>query len=134
MHLKVCILAVVAATVASATQLFSECEALFAKFKVDYRMSYPNGDEAERRSIFCDNMKRADSLNDLNGSPAFGVSKFADRSEKEFSVLLGRKGHARGVDPKAAVKAPSGLQTQYVNWVERKAVTPVKNQGQCGSW
>lgn len=125
---------VIAIIAGAHAQLYEKCDSLFAKFKVDYRMAYPNGDEAERQSIFCQNMKRADSLNEINGSPAFGVSKFADRSEKEFSTLLGRKGHARGVDPAISVKPPSGVQTEYINWVERKAVTPVKNQGQCGSW
>ena len=29
-------------------------------------------------------MLKADKLNDLNGSPAFGVSKYADRTDEGF--------------------------------------------------
>ena len=32
-------------------------------------------------------MLKADKLNDLNGSPAFGVSKFADRTEEGLVMI-----------------------------------------------
>ena len=35
-----------------------------------------------RNSVFCANMLKADKLNELNGSPSFGVSKFADRTDE----------------------------------------------------
>ena len=125
---------VVVLVVVNATNLYENCDKLFADFQKTYHQKYvDDATTSQRHDIFCTNMKKADELNVLNGSPAFGVSKYADRSEKEFSALLGRKGHARGVDPKAAIKPASGMQTEYVNWVERKMVTPVKNQGQCGS-
>ena len=48
-------------------------------------------EQTKRRDIFCENMKNADRLNELNKTPVFGVTKFSDRTDSEFSVLLGRK-------------------------------------------
>lgn len=95
-------------------------------------------------------MKEADKRNEINGSPAFGASKFSDLTFDEFKVLLGRTqgtppGYQKG---KIAVRDPRdggkkyGLKLSndaaaydmpaYVNWMGT-ATTPVKNQGQCGS-
>jgi len=79
--------------VASVSARFhADCDSHFGKFMKKHFVRYASQDEQhKRRGIFCENMKEADRLNDLNGSPAFGVSKFSDRTHEEFSVLLGRK-------------------------------------------
>lgn len=114
--------------------LYENCDALFSEFQRAHKLKYSETEKKSRNAFFCENMKKADELNIINGSPAFGVTKFADRSEKEFSALLGRKNHGKMPDPKITVREPkAGDHVNYMNWQERKVVTPVKNQGQCGS-
>lgn len=90
--------------------------------------------------MFALSMARVDKKNDINGTPVFGVTKFSDWSEEEFQVLLGRKDRAvapTSVDvrkPGDAAKFGRSVLTSapaVVEWFS--AVTPVKNQGQCGS-
>jgi len=70
----------------------ADCSSHFAKFMKKHFVRYGSEDEKTKRyGIFCENMKEADRLNELNGSPAFGISKFSDRSFEEYSALLGRK-------------------------------------------
>lgn len=71
-----------------------------------------------------------------------GVNRFTDRTEAEMKQLLGYKkslGYAR----RAANNVPSSLSSEdaaamiaalptSVDWREKGAVTPVKDQGQCG--
>jgi hypothetical protein len=110
----------------------------FATFKTKFMRKYADAEEeSRRRAIFYDNMVRADKLNELNGEPVFGVTKFADWTEEEFSVMRG----VRGTPPKfngrvhdfSDIKSTGVGIPSYVNWADSGKVTPVKNQGQCGS-
>jgi len=150
MH-RVVIASALLSTIAKAS-LFENCDNLFTGFKQRYGKMYSDIEEAKRHAVFCQNMKKADQLNELNGSPAFGVSKFADRTEEEVKYLLGRKDHAAPVPSDPTVKRPltsasqlrgpirkpqrevlSGSVPSVVDWTAEGVVTPVKNQGQCGS-
>jgi len=82
-------------------------------------------------------MKTSDERNVKNGQPIFGVTKFSDRTKEEFSALLGRKSDKKWNEEKvkaANAKTATGTSLpSYINWAEKGVVTPVKNQGQCGS-
>jgi len=116
--------------------LFADnCEQHFVDFKKKFGRDYDSKDEESKRfGIFCESMKRVDNENALNGHPSFGVTKFSDRTFEEFSVLLGRKG--KGVEPKSTSVRKSKKRvgsSDAINWAAYGVVTPVKNQGQCGS-
>lgn len=133
-------------------------EELFKEFVAKHHKKYDSDAETARRlEIFRGNMKLADERNKLNGKPVHGVTKFADLSAEEFAVFLGRKGKGRfeGKSEEAArvtKRNPHFGGEKYnlmnaaerhasikdslpslVDWTAAGAVTPVKNQGQCGS-
>ena len=143
---RLILLAIVAVSVISAS-FHSNCDEHFENFKAKHRVKYADENEhAKRKGIFCARMREVDELNAMepNRPPAFGVTKFSDRTAEEFSVLLGRKGHATPVsEEKLKQTRPltgkkhsklEGISTSgTVDWTEAGMTTPVKNQGQCGS-
>ncbi|RWS28089.1 cathepsin L3-like protein [Leptotrombidium deliense] len=105
-------------------------------FKLKFNKNYANEDEAIRKIIFYNNLKRIINHNieaDL-GMHSFrrGVNKFADLTAQEFSTLY--KGYSRKTMPSVYMYTNSSkkLPTE-VDWRKKGIVTPVKDQGQCGS-
>merc|ERR1719230_1522700 len=75
---------------------------------------------------------RVDMLNKLNGQPAFGINFMSDRyPEEKYKTGLKRPD---SFQPTAPVKTfPAPRSPKSINWGYTEAVTPIKNQGQCGS-
>lgn len=126
---------------ALATSTFhADCDSHFKLFQRRFMKRYHSEDQlAKRREIFCENMKKVDALNELNGKHGnvFGVTKFSDQSEEETKILLGRASgsppeHAKSVR-KPVKRGPFDADSTKVDWSAAGMTTPVKNQGQCGS-
>ena len=112
---------------------------LFERFERDQGKSYGTVEERARRfDIFRSNVEKARALNARSGSSAtFGVTKFMDWTEQEFSEkVLMRKQHGAQVPRReggfklrgAIEDAPSSW-----DWRDHGAVTSVKNQGGVGT-
>lgn len=93
------------------------------------------GEHNARFEIFKDNMDIAKEHNDGANTFTMGVTQFADMTGEEFEAFL-----ARGVKPvddsipreKFDASKFDSTPTSK-DWVSEGAVTPVKNQGSCGS-
>lgn len=116
----------------------NEQQALFTAFKNDFERDYKTADEELRRyNIFRNNMYLIEQLNKFEqGTAVYGITEFADLTEDEY---LQRTGLLRSsfelqneiTNPLAEIPA-TDAPTQF-DWRDRGAVTPVKNQGSCGS-
>uniref|UniRef100_A0A3P8SHK9 Cathepsin F n=1 Tax=Amphiprion percula TaxID=161767 RepID=A0A3P8SHK9_AMPPE len=109
----------------------------FKEFMVRYNKDYSSQEEADHRlRIFHQNLKTAEKLQSLDqGSAEYGVTKFSDLTEEEFrstylNPLLSQWTLHRPMKPAAPVQGPA---PDSWDWRDHGAVSPVKNQGMCGS-
>jgi len=117
-------------------------EALFRKFIATHGRVYATREEYRTRlDNFKTNLRRIEYLNNYPGQQAtFAVNKFSDMSVQEFAdtYLLPKFSpndtciwpyhRIHRVSKEEMIKAPA-----YFDWTDKGVVTPVKNQGDCGS-
>jgi len=109
----------------------SEYQSSFTFWMQQNQKSYHHDEFLARYKIYKNNMDFINQHNAKNASYKVAMNKFGDLSVEEFSGLfLGTK---VSVSTLTQVKsAPQALPDAW-NWNTRGAVTPIKNQGQCGS-
>ncbi|XP_042217297.1 putative cysteine proteinase CG12163 isoform X4 [Homarus americanus] len=110
---------------------------VFKNFMKQYNKSYKSQAEFKKRfNIFRQNMKKVYIFNEKErGSAKYGPTKFADLTEQEFRKMLGfrldLKPELSSMRP-AVVPEDTVLPTAF-DWRDKGVVSPVKNQGMCGS-
>ncbi|KAL1564488.1 Cysteine proteinase rd21a, variant 2 [Salvia divinorum] len=116
--------------------LVSVYESWLAKHGKSYNAIAEKGN---RFQIFKDNLMFIDEHNSVDRPYKLGLNRFADLTNEEYrSMFVGGRLHRkeRLMGPRAthryAVKAGEKLP-DFVDWREKGAVAPVKDQGQCGS-
>jgi len=102
-------------------------------FKAKFGRFY-NGDEDDKRhAIFDANMEFIQTENAKGHSYVLGVTQFADVTAEEFtSTYLGYKQDESDLPAVEAIKY-DGVLADSLDWREQGVITPVKDQGQCGS-
>ncbi|CAA7402560.1 unnamed protein product [Spirodela intermedia] len=131
-------------------------EERYERWLARYGRSYGDPREKERRfQIYSSNVALVDVVNSMGLSYNLTDSKFADMTNEEFRAkhlcLLSQPPPVAAAPSTAAAEGPCGSAEgdewgSYgcpkplrpglpvsVDWRKRGAVTPVKNQGQCGS-
>ncbi|KAG5348347.1 CATF protein, partial [Acromyrmex charruanus] len=115
-----------------------KAERLFNNFMMTYNRTYSSVEERNLRfKIFRENLNFIEKLRENEqGTGIYGVNMFADVSQKEFRTrYLGLRPDLQSENeiplPKAEI--PDIDLPPSFDWRQKGVVTPVKNQGQCGS-
>lgn len=111
----------------------------FKEFMYKFNKKYETAEEIEKRfSIFQQNLVKIDQMNKRGSHATFGVTKFADLTQDEFKRMYLStkypKQHPADVPvaPKFSEAQIAALPKSF-DWRTLGAVTPVKDQGMCGS-
>ncbi|KAL3882314.1 hypothetical protein ACJMK2_028671 [Sinanodonta woodiana] len=116
-------------------------ENTWLQYKEDYGKSYPETDVDDLRyAIFVSNLKLIEEHNVkyVMGEESFylGINQFADMTEKEFSEMLGAVvQNETDISNRCSPYLPdeNDIVPDDIDWRRKGFVTPVKNQGKCGS-
>ncbi|KAJ1415786.1 Peptidase C1A, papain C-terminal [Sesbania bispinosa] len=102
-----------------------------------YGKVYKNPQEREYRfRIFKENVNYIETSNNASNKPyKLGINEYADLTNEEFTASRnGFKGHMRPSITRTTTFKYENVSAipSTVDWRQRGAVTPVKNQGSCG--
>uniref|UniRef100_A0A5B7A833 Actinidain n=1 Tax=Davidia involucrata TaxID=16924 RepID=A0A5B7A833_DAVIN len=125
----------------SAWRSDEEVMGMYQWWLAKHRKAYNGLGEKEKRfEIFKDNLRFIDEHNSENRAYKVGLNRFADLTNEEYrSLYLGMRTDAKrrflkykSVSQRYAFRAGDKLP-ESVDWRERGAVAPIKDQGNCGS-
>jgi C1A family cysteine protease len=115
-------------------------KAIFGQWKDAFNREYTGlAQEAEKYAIFLENLAMIVETNSQNLSFKLRLNQFGDMNKDQFREYVhGGKGSC--LQPPGSVKPNPIAEVAEVNanptsidWTTKGVVTPVKNQGQCGS-
>lgn len=124
------------------TSILGDFEQLWKDFKTKHSKIYNSlEEELKRKNIFRTNLKRVRMHNYLHeqGSKSFslGVNEYSDLEHTEFvKIMNGYKMRNSTINRDRATYLSPNIKLELpnsVDWRARGYVTPIKNQGQCGS-
>jgi len=125
---------VVALCLLAVASSLSPEEKMFSEFVGRYNKAYDSpATFFQRFSVFKDNLNYIREQNALNLSYTLGLNEFADLTNLEFmNLYAGLMEQPAGI-PRSEHVVGGKAPLASVDWRSQGAVTPIKNQGQCGS-
>lgn len=138
--LAVCVLALAICFVSAEQDIKEQFQAFLSKYNKVYATNV--NEVTKRFEIFKANVEKAKLLTKMSSGESYGVTMFSDLTAEEFRSRYLSKTYSRAslaakqginLDNVADVKPLPANAPDAFNWVDHGAVTPVKNQGQCGS-
>merc|ERR1711934_66527 len=107
----------------------------FVEYASAFNKTYTEAEAPARFEAFKANIAKINANNAIEGSEVYGLTKFSDMSAEEFKQYLGYKpvisDAARDAIP--VIEDSGNVTATTVDWRTKGKVTPVKDQGQCGS-
>ncbi|GBM48154.1 Cathepsin L [Araneus ventricosus] len=97
--------------------------------------TYDEQEETLRRSILLNRLLSIVKFNLRNLTYTLGLNKYSDLSHEEYMKHLNgyKIGNTSRINPKPFVPPNNTKLPDKVDWRDQGLVTPVKDQGQCGS-
>lgn len=135
--MKIALVVVLSACVLAAPVTELRRQSQFADFISKYDKKYEADEFLDRYNIFKTNSKLIEDHNAKEGNDwTMGMNEFGDLTFQEFHArytgFLGeRNTYAKSRNQHQII--PGETLADSVDWTTKGAVTPVKNQGQCGS-
>jgi len=112
-----------------------EYQDAFTKWAIENGKSYAPEEFFYRYNVFKANMDFVEIHNSANHTYTVGLNKFADLTSGEFKLIFNgvRPELARGAKIPSLQDMPQNYPSGSLDWRTKNVVTPVKDQGQCGS-
>jgi len=119
-------------TAQTTNQVPEHVKQMFNSWKSQYERGYGvDAEEAYRLQVFNENYNTVNSLN-ARGGASFELNKFGDMTKEEFKKTY--LGAQQDDSLKTNVESLNTLKlSDEVDWSSNGAVSPIKDQGQCGS-
>lgn len=137
--MKIVLSSCVAGFAVASSSLPSTLEEQFEHFVQKYNKNYRDEDEKRGRfEIFKRNIvdiekKNAEEVGDY-GESVYGINSLSDLDPEEFKLhYLGLRIPPTMQNLTQFVPRSTLMYPSSIDWVSKGAVTPIKNQGQCGS-
>jgi len=106
---------------------------LYSDFKSAEHLDFPRGEDRMRFGLFRRNAAFvAEANSNTEDTARYGINFFSAMTEEEKSGYLGLNSTGRETNPSRLSSSPLSIPDEKL-WVLEGAVTPVKNQGDCGS-
>ncbi|XP_052583936.1 cathepsin J-like isoform X2 [Peromyscus californicus insignis] len=112
-------------------------DAEWQEWKIKYGKSYILVEESQKRAVWEKNMKMIKMHNDESGLGKHGftmeMNAFGDMTAKEYRKLMTDIPVPAAMTVKSVQKSLGSEFPSFVDWRKKGYVTPVRNQGNCGS-